>query len=223
MTRILVVEDDRALARGLLALLGGGEFAVDHATTGSDAVAVGVGEPYSLIILDIGFCPTCRDLRVLKTLRMKGVRAPVMMLTARDAVRDRVSGLDLGADDYLLKPFDPDELMARVRALVRRGQGDPSPTIQLGDLVLNRSTGEVLLNGESLDLRRRELAVLICLMARPGRLVSKERLSAEVFAFDDEVAPNALEVYVGRLRKKLGDTGPQIRTQRGLGYLIEEH
>ena len=134
---------------------------------------------------------------------------------------DRVAGLDLGADDYLLKPFAPAELEARVRALVRRGQGEPSPLLVVGSLTLDRGAGVASVNGRGLDLRRREWAVLESLAVRSGKVVPRERLLADVFDYEDEIAPNALEVYIGRLRRKLEPDGPSIRTLRGLGYLLD--
>ena len=220
MSRILLVEDDDALARGVVALLRDGGCAVDHVETGRAALELEPLEPYALVILDVGLPDLC-GFEVLKTLRRRRSRTPVLVLTARDALQDRVDGLNFGADDYLLKPFEPAELDARVRALIRRGQGDPSPVVQVGELTLDQATGEVRLKGEPLDLRRRELAVLTSLVSRAGKVVPKERLSAEVFDYDDVVAPNALELYVARLRKKLQPHGPQIRTLRGLGYVIE--
>jgi DNA-binding response OmpR family regulator len=193
---------------------------VDHVATGAAALELEPHEPYGLMILDVGL-PDISGFEVLKTLRRRGSRTPVLILTARDALQDRVHGLDLGADDYLLKPFEPAELEARVRALMRRSQGDPSPVLAVGNLTLDRSTGEVRVGGVLIDLRRRELAVLTSLVTRGGKVVPKERLAAEVFAYDDEVAPNALELYIGRVRKKLPAGAPQIRTLRGLGYVIE--
>lgn len=137
------------------------------------------------------------------------------------AVADRVTGLDLGADDYLAKPFDPAELEARVRALVRRGHGRPDPIVSCADLVLDRSGQVATLAGRHLPLRKRELAILESLITRAGRVVSKERLVAEVFGFDEEISPNAIEVYVARLRRHFGAAGPRIVTLRGLGYLME--
>lgn len=220
MTRILFVEDDEALARGVVTLLRDGGYAVDHVTSGAGALELEPHEPYALVILDIGL-PDLSGFDVLKTLRRNGSKTPVLVLTARDALQDRVKGLDLGADDYLLKPFEPAELEARVRALVRRLQGDPSPVLSVGNLVYDRSSGEVRIDGRLVDLRRREMAVLSALITRAGKVVPKERLAAEVFAYDDMVAPNALELYVARVRKKLQPDGPQIRTLRGLGYMIE--
>jgi DNA-binding response OmpR family regulator len=219
VTRILLVEDDEALARGVVALLRDGGFAVDHVASGEAARQVAPSEPYSLLILDIGL-PDISGFEVLRDLRRARNRVPVLILTARDALQDRVTGLDIGADDYLLKPFEPLELEARVRALVRRNAGDPNPIITVGSLSVNRSTGEVRVNDQPLDLRRRERAVLNVLVARAGQVVQKERLAAEVFDYDDLVAPNALELYVARLRKKLPPGAPEIRTLRGLGYML---
>jgi two-component system response regulator TctD len=218
--RILLIEDDAALARGVAGSLRLAGFAVDHEADGEEAAKLALSEPYSLVVLDLGL-PNRSGFEVLREIRGRGSAVPVMILTARDAVADRVKGLDLGADDYLTKPFAPAEFEARVRALVRRGQGAPNPVLACGALELDRSTGVATLAGRPLDLRRRELTVLQALMARAGKVVPKERLLSEVFGFDDPVAPNALELYVARLRKKLEPDGPRIRTIRGLGYLME--
>jgi DNA-binding response OmpR family regulator len=218
--RVLVIEDDAALARGLVAALKLSGLAVDHAADGAEAAQLALQEPYGLVVLDLGL-PGLSGFEVLRRIRAAGATVPVMILTARDAVADRVKGLDLGADDYLLKPFELAEFEARARALIRRGQGRPNPVLSCGALVLDRSTGTVSLDGVPLALRRRELAVLTALMARAGKVVPKERLSAEIFGFDEAVAPNALELYVARLRRKLAPSGPEIRTIRGLGYLLD--
>ncbi|MET0402016.1 MAG: response regulator transcription factor [Cystobacter sp.] len=218
--RILIVEDNAALARGLTASLKASGFAVDHVTHGVSALDEHRLVPYNLMILDVGL-PDLSGFDVLKQLRQRGASIPVLLLTARSAVADRVKGLDLGADDYLLKPFEPEELEARVRALLRRGHGQPAPALSLGGLVFDRSAGTATLHGRPLELRRREWAVLESLMRRAGKVVTKERLGAEVFSHDEPVGPNALEVYVGRLRKKLEPDGPTIRTIRGLGYLLD--
>jgi two-component system response regulator TctD len=220
LARILLVEDDPALLRGLVAMLRADGYAVDTAGDGASAVNVADKEPYALIVLDVGL-PDFSGFDVLKRLRERGCKTPILMLTARDTVEDRVTGLDLGADDYLLKPFEPSELQARMRALLRRSHGDPSPILTIGSLVIDRSLGTATIHGRSLDLRRREWAVLERLVARAGKLVSKERLTDEVFGFDEPVAPNAIEVYVARLRKKLEPDGPTIRTLRGLGYMLD--
>jgi len=220
MARILLVEDDPALLRGLTTTLRAEGYAVDTASEGAAAVSMGASEPYAVIVLDVGL-PDFSGFEVLRRLRAKGRRMPILMLTARDTVQDRVMGLDLGADDYMLKPFEPSELEARIRALLRRSHGDPSPVLTIGNLVINRSLGTATVNGRTLELRRREWAVLERLVARAGKLVSKERLADEVFGFDEPVAPNAVEVYVGRLRRKLEPDGPAIRTLRGLGYMLD--
>ncbi|MBY9063657.1 response regulator transcription factor [Sphingomonas yunnanensis] len=218
--RILIVEDDAALARSLVALLRGAGHAVDHVATGEDALMVTAGEPYALVVLDVGL-PGQDGFAVLQALRRRGERVPVLMLTARDALDDRVRGLDLGADDYLRKPFAPVELEARVRALGRRRGGDPTPELVVGALVLNRSNGEAQVAGRTLDLRRREWAVLDALATRAGQIVPRETLLAEVFGFDEPVGPNALEVNITRLRGKLAPEGPAIRTVRGVGYILD--
>lgn len=218
--RILIVEDDAALARGIVALLRAAGHAIDHVTTGEDALMVAAGEPYALVILDVTL-PGIDGFEVLSTLRRQGERVPVLMLTARDALDDRVRGLDLGADDYLRKPFAPEELEARIRALGRRRGGDPTPELVVGTLALNRSTGEARVGDRLLDLRRREWAVLDALATRAGQIVSRETLQAEVFGFDEPVGPNAIEVNITRVRGKLAPDGPAIRTVRGVGYLLD--
>jgi two-component system, OmpR family, response regulator len=218
--RILIVEDDAALARSLVALLRGAGHAVDHVATGEDALMVSAGEPYALVVLDVGL-PGQDGFAVLQALRRRGERVPVLMLTARDALDDRVRGLDLGADDYLRKPFAPVELEARIRALGRRRGGDPTPELVVGALVLHRSSGEAQVAGRALDLRRREWAVLDALATRAGQIVPRETLLAEVYGFDEPVGPNALEVNITRLRGKLAPEGPAIRTVRGVGYILD--
>lgn len=218
--RILIVEDDAALARSIVALLRSAAHAVDHVSTGEDALAVIAREPYALVILDVGL-PGMDGFAVLQALRRRGERLPVLMLTARDALDDRVRGLDLGADDYLRKPFAPEELEARIRALGRRRGGDPTPELVVGSLALNRSTGEARVGGRLLDLRRREWAVLDALATRAGQIVTREILQAEVFGFDEPVGSNAIEVNITRLRGKLALDGPAIRTVRGVGYLLD--
>jgi two-component system response regulator TctD len=176
-------------------------------------------EPYSVMVLDLGL-PDMDGLQVLKAIRQAHVTVPILILTARDATTDRVNGLDQGADDYLSKPFAITELEARVRALIRRGQGKPEPVLTLGSLKLDRTTGATYIADQLLDLTRREHAVLETLAVRAGTVVPKTRLTAEVFSYDDPVAPNALEVYVARLRRKLDHSDIEIVTVRGLGYLL---
>lgn len=218
--RILLIEDDAPLARGLTALLRAAGHAVDHVATGEDGLHFAAAERYALIVLDVGL-PDLDGFAVLAALRRRGERAAVLMLTARDALDDRVRGLDLGADDYLRKPFAPEELEARIRALGRRRGGDPTPELVVGTLSLNRSTGEARVAERVLDLRRREWAVLEALATRAGQIVARELLFNEVFGLDEPVGPNALEVHITRLRAKLAPGGPEIRTVRGLGYLLD--
>jgi len=229
MSRILLVEDDEALARGLVAVLEQNGFDVEPVSSGHDALAHHAVGAYSAIILDLRL-PDMSGFEVLTKVRNsesrghgKLARCPVLILTARSALGDRVRGLDLGADDYLLKPFEPPELLARLRALLRRSQGDPSPSIVIGRLTFEHSSGAFSLGDEALDLPRRERAVLEQLLVRAGKVVVRESLVDVVFGLDKPVSANALEVYIGRLRKRLaaGD-GPEIRTVRGLGYMLEK-
>jgi len=215
----MIVEDDASLARGMEATLTAGGFAVDRFACGEDAIDMAGTEPYSVIVLDLGL-PDMDGLDVVQQMRNRRISTPILILTARDQVDDRIQGLDRGADDYLPKPFDPRELEARMRALVRRGQGTPNPILTCGSLTFDPASRTAFLDEEAIDLRRRELAVLEALMRRQGRVVAKERLCAEIFNFNDAVAPNAVEVYVGRLRRKLMPDGPAIRTVRGLGYMM---
>jgi len=216
----MIVEDDRRLAHGMEMLLNAAGFTVDILSSGEDALHVAESVPYCAIVLDLGL-PDLDGLEVLQRLRRRSVNTPILISTARDSLADRVNGLDKGADDYLAKPFHLKELESRVRALTRRGQGIPDPVLKIGQLTFDRLSRTAYLNETAIELRRRELAVLETLLNRPGKVVTKERLAAEVFNFDDAVAPNALEVYVGRLRRKLLPNGPAIRTIRGLGYMIE--
>jgi len=220
VARILLVEDDLALSRGLVATLVAAGHVVDPAFDGETALEMAGDEPYAIITLDVGL-PGISGFEVLRTLRSRGSKTPVLMLTARDAIDDRVSGLDAGADDYLLKPFEPSELEARLRALLRRSEGEASPIRVVGKLVVDQARNTASVAGRPLDLRRREWAVLERLIARVGKVVPKERLAGEVFGYDDPVAPNALEVYIARLRRKLEPDGPLIRTMRGMGYLLD--
>ncbi|MFC3053215.1 response regulator transcription factor [Kordiimonas pumila] len=220
MARVLLVEDDEALSRGLTATLCAEGYSVDPALNGEDALMMIADEPFAIVILDVGL-PDISGFEVLKKLRKKDHTVPVIMLTARDALEDRIHGLDLGADDYLLKPFEAEELSARLRALLRRPLVDSSPTVSIGNLEVDRARCEARINGIDLELRRREWVVLERLIVHAGKVVSKERLVSEVFGYDEAVAPNVIEVYIARLRRKLGPTGPNIRTMRGLGYVMD--
>ena len=217
--RILLVEDDKVLADALSRTLVQSAHAVDIVGSGDDAdhaVALGI---YDLMILDIGL-PGMSGLDVLRRLRARKSTLPVLMLTALDTLEDRVRGLDLGADDYLAKPFDLPELEARVRALLRRGTA-ATPVLQHGLLRFDTVGRRVFHDKKPIELSPRELAVLELLLLREGRVVSKEHIVNHLYGWGDEVGANAIEVYVYRLRKKLEPLGCEIRTVRGMGYLVE--
>jgi two-component system response regulator TctD len=219
--RILIVEDDTSLVDGLKKALAPSGVAVDHEINGADALQTAPSEAYSLIVLDLGL-PDMAGHEVLSRLRGNGCEVPILILTAQGEVKSKVKCLNLGADDYLTKPFDLDEFEARVKALVRRGKGRLDPILRCGSLILDTSSATASIAEQPLSLRRREVTVLEILMSHAGRLVRKERLISEVFGFDEPVAPNAIELYIARLRQKLGPQGPTIKTVRGLGYLMED-
>lgn len=217
--RILLVEDDKVLADALSRALVQSAHAVDVVSTGEEADRALAVTPYDLAILDIGL-PGLSGLDVLRRLRARKSTMPVLMLTAFDALEDRVRGLDLGADDYLAKPFDLPELEARVRALLRRGSNS-TPDLEHGPLRFDTVGRRVFHDRKPLELSPRELAVLELLMMREGRVVSKEQIANHLYGWGDEVGDNAIEVYVYRLRRKLEPLGCEIRTVRGMGYLME--
>ncbi len=218
--RILLVEDNVMLARALTEALGQAGFAVDCMHDGRAADHLLSTQDYALAILDIGL-PKLDGLEVLRRLRQRRNALPVLILTAHGSVEDRVRGLNLGADDYLPKPFDLSELEARARALIRRSHGHDSTHLQCGTLSYDGISRAFTLNGEQLALTRRERAVLEVLMLRDGRAVNKEAMSEKIFGIDESVNPDAIEIYVHRLRKKLEGRGVAIVTLRGLGYLLE--
>jgi two-component system, OmpR family, response regulator QseB len=215
--RILLVEDDRMIAEGVRKALRSDGFAVDWVQDGEAALTAVGGEPYDMMLLDLGL-PKRDGLEVLRSLRASGRDVPVMIVTARDAVSDRVKGLDAGADDYLVKPFDLDELGARMRALVRRRAGRSDGLIRHGALTLDPATHEVTLHGEPVALSAREFTLLAALLARPGAVLSKAQLEEKIYGWGEEIGSNAVEVYVHALRKKLGPD--LIGNVRGLGYMI---
>ncbi len=218
--RILLVEDDDILADALSRALVQSAYAVDVVGDGEQGDAALALAIYDLVILDIGL-PGLSGLEVLRRLRARKSSVPVLMLTAMDALADRVKGLDLGADDYLAKPFDLPELEARVRALLRRGSANPTPSLTHGRLRLDIAGRRVYYDEQPVELSAREFAVLELLLMREGRVVSKEHMVNHLYGWGDEVGPNAIEVYVYRIRKKLEPMGCEIRTVRGMGYLME--
>ena len=218
--RILIVEDEPLLAEGLSRSLKQAGYAVDCLDDGQEADTLLLTESYDCLILDLGL-PRLDGLQVLARLRRRGGRTPVLILTARDRMSDRVDGLDLGADDYMSKPFDLPELEARVRALIRRGQGAASADIVVGELTLDTVGKRVTLAALPVELSAREYSVLEVLVLRAGKVVGKSQLSDRLYSAGEEPGPNAIEVYIHRLRRKLEPTLVSIRTIRGLGYLLE--
>ena len=220
--RILIAEDDQVLADGLLRSLRASGAAVDHVATGAEAdAALMTNTEFDLLILDLGL-PRLHGLEVLRKLRGRGSSLPVLILTAADAIEERVKGLDYGADDYMAKPFSLQELEARVRALTRRGIGGGSNTIRHGPLVYDQAGRVATIDGKMVELSARELGLLEVLLQRAGRLVSKDQLVERLCEWGEEVSNNAIEVYIHRLRKKIEKGPVRIATVRGLGYCLEK-
>jgi DNA-binding response OmpR family regulator len=214
--RILLVEDDRLLGDGLKAGLTQAGYAVDWLRDGEAAVAALSAERFAAVVLDLGL-PKRDGLSVLQWLRARRDATPVLILTARDQLEDKVRGLDLGADDYVLKPFDLDEIAARLRALVRRAHGRPEPVLALGEIELNPAARTVTRAGEPVELTPREFDLLHLLLENSGRVLTRRSLEEQLYTWDDAVDSNALEVHIHHLRKKLGNE--LIRTVRGIGYM----
>lgn len=220
--RILIAEDDEVLADGLSRSMRQSGYAVDCVNDGQAANTVLSGDtPFDLVILDLGL-PKVSGFSVLQELRDRNRRVPVIILTARDAEGDRVKGLDLGADDYMIKPFSLPELEARVRALIRRGQCGVNPVFSCGALTFDSIGRRATINDQILELTTRELSVLAALMSRIGWVISKEQLLERLYSYSEEASGNAIEVYIHRLRKKIEPAGVTIRTIRGLGYIIDK-
>lgn len=215
--RLLLVEDDTMIGQGLRQGLGDAGFTVDWVTDGRAAeLALGNGV-YDLALLDLGL-PRQDGMSVLKTLRARGNTIPVLIVTARDAIADRIAGLNTGADDYVLKPFDLDELIARIRALLRRRAGGASPLLQCGSLTLDPEHKQVCLKGEIVKLSAREFMLLEKLMQRPGAVLSREQLENSLYGWSEEIGSNAVEVHLHNLRRKLG--AQTIHNVRGVGYKV---
>ena len=218
--RILIVEDDELVADALKRGLSAAGFAVDRVASAEQAEAALATEEFDLAVVDIGL-PKVDGLTLVRRLRRAGNSLPVLILTARDGLADRVDALDLGADDYLTKPFELPEVAARCRALIRRTRSATSAQLRIGLLSLDLKSRTAELGGQLLDVTRREWSILECLALDAGRVVRKEKLLRAIAGWDEELTPNAVEVYVSRLRAKLGDA-VAIRTVRGLGYRLDE-
>lgn len=216
--KLLIVEDDLLLQEGLALALGGEGYALDCAATAAQADALLQSGEYSLIILDLGL-PDKDGATLLSQWRRRGVKNPVLILTARDALEDRVKGLDSGADDYLVKPFALAELQARARALIRRYQGHSDNLLQQDDLTLNLQTQQVLLASTPVEITPKEFALLTRLMMRIGQTVHRETLQQDIYSWQDDPGSNTLEVHIHNLRRKLGKD--RIKTVRGVGYRLE--
>ncbi|MEL4012993.1 two-component system response regulator PmrA [Dryocola clanedunensis] len=216
--KLLIVEDDLLLQEGLAQALGNEGYALDCAATAAQADALIQSGEYSLIILDLGL-PDKDGATLLSQWRRRGVSNPVLILTARDALEDRVKGLDSGADDYLVKPFALAELQARARALIRRYQGHSDNLLEQDDLTLNLQTQQVLLQDQPLEITPKEFALLTRLMMRIGQTVHRETLQQDIYSWQDDPGSNTLEVHIHNLRRKLGKD--RIKTVRGVGYRLE--
>jgi len=217
--RILLVEDDELLGDGLQAGLRHCGFRADWLRDGESARTALATEDYAAVVLDLGL-PRLDGLGLLRALRGAGNAVPVLVLTARDTTPDKVGGLDSGADDYLVKPVDLDEIAARLRALIRRAGGQATPMLRAGELELDPAGRRVYRNGEPVELPAKEFAILEMLMRNAGKVISRTQLESALYGWDEGVESNAVEVYIHHLRRKLGQG--LIRTQRGVGYLFDK-
>ena len=219
--RILITEDDAALAEALQFSLVQAGYAVDRVANGAAADEALKEDIFGLLILDLGL-PKLDGFEVLRRLRRRNASMPVLILSGREKPEEKVTGLDLGADDYLVKPFSLSELQARVRALLRRGQGGVSPVISYGELNFDTIGRTASIGGKTLQLSLHQIGVLEILINRFGRIVSKDQLVSKLYNYDTSVSHNAIEVYIHRLRKKIEGSGIALRTLYGQGYLMEE-
>jgi DNA-binding response OmpR family regulator len=217
--RILLVEDDELLGDGLQAGLRHCGFQADWLRDGESARVALAAEDYAAVVLDLGL-PRLDGLGLLRVLRGGGNKIPVLVLTARDATRDKITGLDSGADDYLVKPVDLDELAARLRALIRRAGGQAAPMIEVAGVALDPAGRRVYLDGAPVELPAKEFAILEILLRNAGKVISRGQLESALYGWDEGVESNAVEVYIHHLRRKLGPE--RIRTLRGIGYLFEK-
>lgn len=215
--RLLLVEDDTMIGESVLDLLRAEHYAVDWVKDGEMAETALRSQSYDLVLLDLGL-PRRDGLTVLRSMRARKERTPVLIATARDSIQQRIEGLDAGADDYVLKPYDLDELLARIRALLRRASGRAEPVYEHMGISINPVTREVSVRGDPVVLSAREWAVLEPLLARPGMVLSRPQLEEKLYGWKDEISSNAVEVYIHGLRKKLG--AELIQNVRGLGYMV---
>lgn len=219
--RILVTEDDQALAEALKFALTQAGYAVDHVSNGAAADQALNGDVFALLILDVGL-PKLDGFEVLRRLRRRNTSMPVLILSGHEKPQEKVTGLDLGADDYLVKPFSLDELLARVRALLRRGRGTTAePVVAYASLTFDTVGRTAAVDGRTIALSAHETGVLEVLLRRFGHIVSKEQLVEQLYSYDEGVTHNAIEVYVHRVRKKIAGAGVTVRTMYGRGYLLD--
>lgn len=216
--RVLLIEDDRMIGKAVQQALRDAAYAVDWVTDGETAMEAAESEAYELVLLDLGL-PKADGRDVLRRLRQPGRKLPVIIVTARDSVEDRIDGLDLGADDYLIKPFEIRELLARMRAVLRREGSGSAPLLSNGKLSLDPATREAKLLDRSAVLSAREFALLRALLARPGAILSRTELERQIYGWNEEVESNAIEYLIHTVRKKLGAAA--IRNVRGLGWMVE--
>ncbi|MET4296136.1 two-component system OmpR family response regulator [Bradyrhizobium sp. LB8.2] len=217
--RVLLIEDDRMIGTAMQQALKDAAYAVDWITDGETAIHAAENEAYGLALLDLGL-PKADGRKVLRRLRTLGRKLPVIIVTARDGVDDRIDGLDLGADDYLVKPFEIRELLARMRAVLRREGGGSPPLLSNGKLSLDPATREASFFGESALLTAREYSLLQALLARPGTVLSRSELERQIYGWNEEVESNAIEYLIHTIRKKLGVTA--IRNLRGVGWMVDQ-
>jgi len=220
VTRVLVVDDEPQIRKALSVNLAARGYEVELAGTGDEALTLAATRHPDLVLLDIGL-PGIDGFEVVRRLRARGSTTPVLLLTARDAVEDRVFGLELGADDYLVKPFATPELVARVRAMLRRS-GPGQATLQIGGLTLDSVARRATVHGRVIDLSAREWGILEYLVQHRGRVVSKQQIIDAILPWGEELTLNAVEVYVSRIRIKVGDAGLGLRTIRGFGYMLDK-
>ncbi len=218
--RLLLVEDNEALAEGLMVLLRGSGYALDRVADGASALAAISTESFDLVVLDLNL-PEVDGLDVLKAIRARQNRTAVLILTARGAPEERIRGLDLGADDYLTKPFDVGELEARIRVLLRRQAGHRTSSVTFGKVTLDLTSRSFTVGGQPVDIPAREVALLETLFLRAGKVVAKEAIMQSLTGFDEDLSANAIEQYVSRLRRRLAPHGLTVKTARGIGYYLD--